>query len=46
MSERNTFKAWWRAVPLEERPGLKVLIGILLIVMALGAAATLSPYVV
>jgi hypothetical protein len=39
MAERETFNSWWRAVPLDERPGLKVLIGIVLIVMTLGAAA-------
>lgn len=45
MAERDTIQSWWRAVPLEERPGLKVLCGLLLIVMTLAAVAWLSPYI-
>ncbi|WP_158085704.1 hypothetical protein [Henriciella aquimarina] len=46
MAERETFHSWWRGVPLEERPGLKVLFGIFLIAMTLAVAAFASPYFV
>ena len=45
MAERDTMQSWWRAVALEERPGLSLLIGILLIVMTLAGAAALSQYI-
>jgi len=44
MSDRNTFGAWWRDVPLEQRPALKVLLGLFLIVMTLAAVAVLGRY--
>ena len=44
MSERKTFGDWWRDVPSEERPGLRVLFGIFLIVMALAFSAALAHY--
>ncbi|MEQ8558292.1 MAG: hypothetical protein RIB03_08240 [Henriciella sp.] len=37
-------QSWWRDVPLDERPALKVLLGIFMIVMTLAAVATLSHY--
>ncbi|WP_158586557.1 hypothetical protein [Henriciella mobilis] len=44
MAQRNTFQSWWRDVPLDERPALKVLLGVFMIAMTLAAAAVLSQY--
>lgn len=44
MAERNSFQSWWRAVPLDERPALKVLVGVFLIVMTLASVAALANF--
>ncbi|MEE2877578.1 MAG: hypothetical protein VX593_01115 [Pseudomonadota bacterium] len=45
MNKRSSLKSWWRAIPSDERPGLKVLIGLTLTIVALGFAAAISGYV-
>lgn len=44
MAEHETFTSWWRAVPREEKPALKVLFSLFLIVMTLGSVAILAPH--